>query len=561
MGRVNKLWAVLSVMIVLVGCGGKGIDPGTANIVPPVPTNAPTDALGVMPPIDALAYVPDRESSEIVLERQGKQYVPGLAQRVEDTGTSARFLPQWTDNSSGIDGLAYAIYRFNVMGSTGFQTLDLDWGEEPVDWGNVWVGFSHWGINGWKWKPCPVGGFVNLGSSGYFEYSQPGTGDVLIAVVLLGTDPAQLDLLTIGESAQGDWWMLGRNPDHTATSPFVGAQANQVKWIFTVDEEFNSPAAFDADGTAYVGNSNGKLYAINPDGTEKWSFATGGKVQGSPAVGVDGTIYVGSQDNKLYALSPGGSLKWSYETQSTLRHSPALAVDGTVYLGCGGFELLAINPDGSLQWSFSFINEHDGLETTLTSMRGSPAIGADGTIYLGSAQEYLFAINPDGSLKWSYWLGIEERFETAPVLGADGTIYIRDYRGELMAFTPDGSLKWEAGLRHEIQGYRRFHGPAIGPDGTLYVDYFSELYAINPEDGSIVASYNTNGPRFTRDLAVGKDGLVYAVSSVLFAFNPDLSINWYHQFTTGGTGFDYCGPVIGSDGTLFLGSIMFGPLE
>jgi outer membrane protein assembly factor BamB len=38
-----------------------------------------------------------------------------------------------------------------------------------------------------------------------------------------------------------------------------------------------------------------KLYAINPDGSQKWSFTTGDiAIWSSPAIGADGTIYVGS---------------------------------------------------------------------------------------------------------------------------------------------------------------------------------------------------------------------------------------------------------------------------
>jgi hypothetical protein len=51
-----------------------------------------------------------------------------------------------------------------------------------------------------------------------------------------------------------------------------------------------------------VGSDDGKLFAINPDGTEKWTFSTGDTVRSSPAIGFDGTIYVGSYDGRLYAI-------------------------------------------------------------------------------------------------------------------------------------------------------------------------------------------------------------------------------------------------------------------
>ena len=48
--------------------------------------------------------------------------------------------------------------------------------------------------------------------------------------------------------------------------------------------------------------------------TLKWSFSTGGSVYSNPAIGGDGTIYVGSCDHKLYAINPDGTEKWRYST-------------------------------------------------------------------------------------------------------------------------------------------------------------------------------------------------------------------------------------------------------
>lgn len=68
-----------------------------------------------------------------------------------------------------------------------------------------------------------------------------------------------------------------------------------------------SSPVIDAKETVIVGCSDGKLYAINPNGSLKWTFSTGGAVRSSPAIDKDGTIYVGSSDGKLYAISKGES--------------------------------------------------------------------------------------------------------------------------------------------------------------------------------------------------------------------------------------------------------------
>ena len=70
----------------------------------------------------------------------------------------------------------------------------------------------------------------------------------------------------------------------------------------------HSSPAIGADGTIYVGSDDGKLYAINPDGTQKWAFTTGGLghfLRRLLALTAPSTW--GSYDNKLYALNPNGT--------------------------------------------------------------------------------------------------------------------------------------------------------------------------------------------------------------------------------------------------------------
>ena len=86
-----------------------------------------------------------------------------------------------------------------------------------------------------------------------------------------------------------------------------------------------SSPALCADGTVYVGSNDGRLYALNPDGTLKWRFRTGEVGRSSPAVGADGTVYCGSYDGGLYAIrgdSPLANSPWPkfhHDNQNTGR--------------------------------------------------------------------------------------------------------------------------------------------------------------------------------------------------------------------------------------------------
>ncbi|PJB30187.1 hypothetical protein CO110_01655 [Candidatus Desantisbacteria bacterium CG_4_9_14_3_um_filter_40_11] len=268
--------------------------------------------------------------------------------------------------------------------------------------------------------------------------------------------------------------MFRHDGQHTGRSLYNGPNNPVLKWNYATKGNVLSSPAIGTDGTVFVGSSDKKLYALNPDGSLKWSYTTGGGVySSSPDIGADGTVFVGSDNDKLYALNPDGSLKWSYTTGSDVSSSPAIGADGTVFVGSCDKKLYALNPDGSLKWSY----------TTGDSVSSSPAIGADGTVFVGSHDKKLYALNLDGSLKWSYTTG--GSVVSSPAIGADGTVFVGSFDGKLYALNPDGSLKWS----YTNSVYAFSSSPSIGIDGTVFVGLGDgKLYAIAEAGASTVIS-------------------------------------------------------------------------
>jgi len=293
------------------------------------------------------------------------------------------------------------------------------------------------------------------------------------------------------------------------------------KWHFTTGGLVRSSPAIGADGTIYVGSAEDSvvnginyhgtcvLYAVNPDGTQKWRFVTGGDIWGvfcSPAIGSDGTIYYGSGDynlsrgggTRLYAFNPNGTEKWSFDAGNDVTSSPAVGLDGIIYVGSGSGNLHAINPNGTEKWHF----------TTGSFVESSPTIGMDGTIYVGSSDDRLYAVNPNGTEKWRFTTGGPEVF-SSPAIGSDGTIYVGTGEGSsdnnLHAINPDGTEKWRF-----TTGGGVMSSPAIGADGTIYVGSFDgNFYAVNPdgtEKWHLSISASVSSP------AIGSDGTIYVGS-------------------------------------------------
>ena len=116
-----------------------------------------------------------------------------------------------------------------------------------------------------------------------------------------------------------------------------------------------SSPAIGSDGTIYFGTmagagTIGKIFAINPNGTEKWQYSTGYDVCSDPAIGDDGTIYIGSSDDYLYAMYPNGTLRWRYKAGDWVRSPVSIADDGTIYFSSWDTYLYALYPNGVLRW-------------------------------------------------------------------------------------------------------------------------------------------------------------------------------------------------------------------
>lgn len=275
-----------------------------------------------------------------------------------------------------------------------------------------------------------------------------------------------------------------------------------------------STPAVDVNGTIYFTSLSNYMFALNPDGTEKWRYPVHVYIDvwSSPVIGPDGTIYVGSQQyppgqttsikygGRLYAMNPDGTEKWNFDSGSAgMSGSPAIAGDGTIYATGGGFSDLtgtvyAFEPDGKVKWKFRFEQWQES----------HPTITEDGTIVIGSKEGDIRAINPDGTEKWRY--PTEGGNSAAPAIRGNGNIYVGSWDSWFYAFTPDGELLWKFKTPEFFEAITS--SAAIGSDGTIYFGHSGgEIYALNPE-GTEKWRYHTRSAILTSP-AIDSDGTVY----------------------------------------------------
>ena len=344
--------------------------------------------------------------------------------------------------------------------------------------------------------------------------------------------------------ANSAWPKFHHDNKNTGQSVFQGSQTATLRWSYLTGGYVYSSPTIGQDGTIYTGSEDGKVYAVNPDGTPKWIYTTGGNIYSSCTIGNDNTIYVGSYDGKLYALNPNGTLKWTYSAGKNYGSSPAIGDDNTIYVGSYGNNLVAINPDGTGKWSYP---------TGGWIWWSSPAIADDGTIYIGCEDGKLYAVKSDGTLKWTY--AASSSILSSPAVGSDGTVYIGSVWGDaypmggnIYAIDSYGNLKWKYGTDGRIQ----YSSPAIAADGTIYIGTEDrKLYALR-SDGTLKWTYET-GSFIRSSPAIDHDGTIYVGSwdDKLYAINSDGTLEWSYQ-----TGNDIeSPPSIGNDGTIYLGSL------
>lgn len=149
-----------------------------------------------------------------------------------------------------------------------------------------------------------------------------------------------------------DYVFYAFNPDGT------------LKWSYTADSRFlySSPAVdvVVEDDTIqdviYVGNEDRYLYAFSQVGELKWRLYLDYLVFGSPALGHDGTVYIANHVGTLYAVSPNGLVRWTFvpDTIPPKNYStPSVDGQGVIYFGTFERELYALKTDGTKLWKIT----------------------------------------------------------------------------------------------------------------------------------------------------------------------------------------------------------------
>ncbi len=272
--------------------------------------------------------------------------------------------------------------------------------------------------------------------------------------------------------------------------------SGRVQWRFAVTSvtpNLHGPAV-GMDGTLYLDDSDGRLFAVASSGELLWIYegndgVVGGGHEGPVDVGADGTIYYATNplgpEIRVHAVNPDGTRKWMFSELSLsfrIIAGPNVGPDGNLYMAfdrahLGTLGACSLDSNGVLRWSSTGtppINDTGSLGHRIAFGQSSFYVAFNEGNVPGVNHNYLFGFDYNGSQSFA----VPGAWSTGrPHARADGSFILRWGLNTLLrSFDPTGNEQWTFLTGGNLTE------PAVGPGGVTYIQVGSggpKLHAIS----------------------------------------------------------------------------------
>ncbi|MBC8400114.1 MAG: PQQ-binding-like beta-propeller repeat protein, partial [Candidatus Marinimicrobia bacterium] len=337
------------------------------------------------------------------------------------------------------------------------------------------------------------------------------------------------------------WPKYHRDTQNTGWTQTEGTTLDSLLWTYETGGVVNSSPVVDENGVVYFGSEDGKLYAVNTDGSFKWSFDTGDGIVAAPLLATMNKLYIGSKSGSFYSLNrTTGDTVWTYMTGDQIYSSATVDDAGRVFVGSLDGKLYCIDSEfGTLNWS-----------TTIgTRIYSSPALSvAQDVIYVGGFDKKVYAVEVStGQTLWTY--STDGYILGSVAVDSNGVVYTSSSDRKLYALNSDGSEKWI----YATGGAIWYSSPSIGMNGQIYIGSDdNKLHCVDANTGEQLWTYTTGGD-IRNSPAISSNGYVYFGSSdsKIYALDSEGVLKW--SFETNAQ-IQMSSVAIGSSGRIYVGS-------
>lgn len=323
------------------------------------------------------------------------------------------------------------------------------------------------------------------------------------------------------QQGQDAWPLFRGNPLSTGVAATTLAEDLDVVWQFAVPNgSFESTAAI-VDGVVYLGDFNGKVFALDlHSGEKKWETQAGIGFSASPAVR-DGKVYIGDLDGRFFCFDRDGSKRWEFAADAEIDSSANFYQDKVLF-GSQDSKLYCLNADsGELVWQFA-IDDQIRCTPTIVENRAFVA-GCDGRLHV---------IDIDRGQEIGA-VDISQTGVTPAVLGdrvfcgtQQGIFFAVDWR-QLRS-------SWQVETQSPIQS-----SPAIGTTRSnrrvaIFGNQARRVFALDCDSGDKVWEFTAHSQVDSSPVVVGQRALVAGLDGRLYLLNvDDGSKLWEKQFAGG----------------------------
>lgn len=282
-------------------------------------------------------------------------------------------------------------------------------------------------------------------------------------------------------------------------------------WVYQPREPA-SPSLDPETGRVFLATRDGRIHALNKDGTAAWELAVKGPFEAGPTV-KDGVVYAASAKGILYALRAGSGEKlWEYDAKEGLATEPVVEQQLVLVASLSDTVYAVDRKTGKWVWQ-----HRRDLPAGFTIHGASRPVVSAGTVYRGFADGTLVALSAaDGTLKWEHALAERGDFrdvDTAPAVDEEsGRLYAASYGTGVVALdTANGKELWRSAEPGIVS--------LLLDRGVLYASGDQGVRAYRAEDGTTMWT-RALGERAGRRAILARGLLVVPLSTSLLFLEP-----------------------------------------